>query len=266
MSSRIVIVDAPGQMCNQIWSYAPFLAYAKKMGSKVFVAGFHEYAHDFPLFERSSGVRIISRPWSNVLMALSRPALKSVIKGFGFDRYRERSFAIVDSWSAEKPEQELREMKSYVRDVFRLPNIDRSPGVPRVGLHVRRGDYRQWRGGKFFFGFDIYFNKSIELSSKLFPREEVEFAVASNVGANRLASRFPAAIYNPKSTAVQDLALLASCDVILGPPSTFSMWASFYNDVPLVVLAREDQEMPGVMPPYIVSQNYFSDGSSISGL
>jgi len=32
---------------------------------------------------------------------------------------------------------------------------------------------------------------------------------------------------------IEDLYTLASCDYIIGPPSTFTMWASFYGRVPL---------------------------------
>jgi hypothetical protein len=34
---------------------------------------------------------------------------------------------------------------------------------------------------------------------------------------------------------------LASCDYIVGPPSTFSLWASFYGQVPLCFLQKPDE-------------------------
>ena len=33
--------------------------------------------------------------------------------------------------------------------------------------------------------------------------------------------------------AIEDLYALARCDYLIGPPSTFSAWASFYGKVPL---------------------------------
>ena len=33
--------------------------------------------------------------------------------------------------------------------------------------------------------------------------------------------------------AVEDLYALAGCDLLIGPPSTFTQWASFYGKVPL---------------------------------
>jgi hypothetical protein len=34
--------------------------------------------------------------------------------------------------------------------------------------------------------------------------------------------------------------VLAACDLILGPPSTFSIWASYYGQVPLMQLDSRD--------------------------
>jgi hypothetical protein len=36
---------------------------------------------------------------------------------------------------------------------------------------------------------------------------------------------------------------LASCDYIVGPPSTFSLWASFYGQVPLCFLQKPDEPL-----------------------
>jgi len=33
----------------------------------------------------------------------------------------------------------------------------------------------------------------------------------------------------------------ARCDYLIGPPSTFTMWASFYGQVPLNIICRNDQ-------------------------
>ena len=35
----------------------------------------------------------------------------------------------------------------------------------------------------------------------------------------------------------EDQIILQSCDIILGPPSTFSMWASYISQIPLIKLS-----------------------------
>lgn len=39
---------------------------------------------------------------------------------------------------------------------------------------------------------------------------------------------------------VEDLYALAECDYLIGPPSTFTVWASFYGNVPLCHVHRPD--------------------------
>ncbi len=42
---------------------------------------------------------------------------------------------------------------------------------------------------------------------------------------------------------ITDLYTLAQCDYIIGPPSTYSMWASFYGNVPLLKIFSAVEEM-----------------------
>jgi hypothetical protein len=47
--------------------------------------------------------------------------------------------------------------------------------------------------------------------------------------------------------AVEDLYAFAGCDLLVGPPSTFTAWAAFYGEVPL--LHVEDPRAPLSLPP-----------------
>ena len=108
-----------------------------------------------------------------------------------------------------------------------------------------------------FFDFETMAIKARELADRLFPDSEIEFAVASNVRAEEFCKINKESIYYPNNSPLDDLGLLASCDVILGSPSTFSMWASFYGNVPLAFLLDANQEMPSRLPPHIVPQISF---------
>ena len=46
-------------------------------------------------------------------------------------------------------------------------------------------------------------------------------------------------IFDTKSGAVADMYTLAACDYILGPPSTFSGWASFYGGKPVFTMRSD---------------------------
>ena len=59
---------------------------------------------------------------------------------------------------------------------------------------------------------------------------------------------------------IEDVYALSQCDYILGPPSTFSMWASFIGDVPLRIVkyANENITLDQFSP--ILYQNVFKNG------
>jgi hypothetical protein len=40
----ILIIDAPGQLCNQLWTYAPVAAFSIKYKIPLRIMGFHDYA------------------------------------------------------------------------------------------------------------------------------------------------------------------------------------------------------------------------------
>jgi hypothetical protein len=44
-------------------------------------------------------------------------------------------------------------------------------------------------------------------------------------------------------SVVGDLYALARCDYIMGPPSTYTQWASFYGNRPMLCLESKDQRI-----------------------
>jgi hypothetical protein len=56
-------------------------------------------------------------------------------------------------------------------------------------------------------------------------------------------------IMSDKRHFITDMYVLAACDAILGPPSTFSIWASYYGRVPLMQLEHRDQQVE--IGPYV---------------
>ena len=53
---------------------------------------------------------------------------------------------------------------------------------------------------------------------------------------------------------------MSLADYIMGVPSTFSMWASFYGKVPLRILQYKDEKVQLNQFSAIVSQNEFENG------
>ena len=110
-----------------------------------------------------------------------------------------------------------------------------------IGLHMRMGDYRTWQGGKYFYPAETYAAKARELVAELAEKgKRVIIVPCSNEPIDTTAFA-GLRIQLPTGHFVEDLYLLAGCDYILGPPSTYSMWASFYGQTPLLHLASPEQ-------------------------
>ena len=99
-----------------------------------------------------------------------------------------------------------------------------------IGVHVRRGDYRGFQGGRFYYSWAQYRAVMTRVEAA-FPSENVSFLVCSDEPVPPEAFRGLDVVRGP-GHELEDLYALAACDRLVGPPSTYSAWASFYGDVP----------------------------------
>ena len=106
-----------------------------------------------------------------------------------------------------------------------------------IGVHIRRGDYKRFEGGKWFYTPEQYYEKMKELSAlKMFEGKKIAYVICTNEKNISFPAEGNFTIFNERRHFVEDLYLLSKCDYIMGPPSTFSGWASFYGEVPLYML------------------------------
>ncbi len=100
-----------------------------------------------------------------------------------------------------------------------------------VGVHIRHGDYRQFQNGKYFFSIEEYHTVMKNLLN-YFPKDvKVTFLICSNEKQDFIFEDLDVVLGT--NHLIEDLYLLSKCDYIIGPPSTYNMWASFYGSVPL---------------------------------
>ena len=112
-----------------------------------------------------------------------------------------------------------------------------------VGVHLRKGDYRQFQGGRYYFHDEVYYDKMLQINN-LFQKKgkTVSFLLCSNDPISK--EKFGEFSINlGPGHPVEDLYSLAKCDYIIGPPSTYSMWASFYGMVPLLQIIDQNQKI-----------------------
>jgi hypothetical protein len=105
----------------------------------------------------------------------------------------------------------------------------------KLGVHVRRGDYNKWLNGKYFYD-DIDYVSLIKSFKNNFKLEFDVVIVTNDIKIDKdlyLKNLNNANLYFAEGNQEEDLYILSKCDYIIGPPSTFSLMASFYNHTPL---------------------------------
>ena len=102
-----------------------------------------------------------------------------------------------------------------------------------VGIHIRRGDYKKWNEGKYYFDDDFYKYLIKNLKNKLTNDNKEPFFIV--VSDEKINSKIGMDFFSGGSWQ-EDQILLQCCDLIVGPPSTFTMWASYISKVPLIEL------------------------------
>lgn len=101
---------------------------------------------------------------------------------------------------------------------------------------MRRGDYSTWHDGRYYYSLDQYADCCKTLM-KHFKDKKVVFFLSSNekLELGNSWGNIPNFILSC-STPIHDLYALSKCNYIIGPPSTFSSWASFMGNVPLAYI------------------------------
>lgn len=102
-----------------------------------------------------------------------------------------------------------------------------------IGVHVRRGDYKSWHNGKFYFEDETYLDLASQ-AARHFSRHGRSVGI---IGFSNEALNWPdeidgSPVLTPRGSWWEDYLAMSLCDLIIGPPSTFSGAASFAGDVP----------------------------------
>lgn len=117
----------------------------------------------------------------------------------------------------------------------------REAGNHIVGVHLRHGDYRGWKNGVHYFETEQYAHWMKELV-KLMPDKKLAFVICANDSIDQSYFEGLPTLNGPGSVEA-DLHTLSLCDAIMGPPSTFSTWASYHGRVPLCMLQHAGQKI-----------------------
>ena len=116
----------------------------------------------------------------------------------------------------------------------------------KLGVHIRRGDYRTWCGGRYFFDDNQYI-AVIQQFINLQQGKPVDVYICSNdpqLDKEKYSQQLRGTnVYFPCGTPAEDLCLLSECDYLIGPPSTFTLIASMYRDTPLYWMIDAQEQL-----------------------
>lgn len=273
----VVIASKPGQLANRLFVFSSFIANAKQYGYTVTNPAFDDFARYFPtltndLFCRypfkktriksvwlrkllytlsNYTVRLLYRfpfrlPWiSNIFLDWDKSLdLNDPV----FLQMAKKKILFVQGWQFQdkqnfaKFSQDIKKIftpgKKYLINIENLIKKAEGSGDLIVGVHIRQGDYKSFEGGKYFYSTEIYAEKMKQVKD-LFKNKSIVFLICSD---EKQDSEMFAGLKTLFGTGhfIEDLYILASCDYIIGPPSTFTMWASFYGRVPLYKISDID--------------------------
>ena len=259
----MIFVKGYGQMCNNILQYAHLYAFGKE--HKVTVVSLR-FSYKYRFFEICK--KWYHNPLTYILakLLITFRVITCIKDGSNIiqDQQLCKPWIIASAaWHLRYPDLFLKYRDDIARIFEIKPTIQAKVNCwmnthPQadinLGLHIRRGDYIRWQGGKYFFSDEVY-HRIIKDFIALHPNETINIYICTNDNALNIDG-FTAVhptTFLSEGSAIEDLQLLASCDYLIGVKSTFSLWASFYRRVPLYWIM--DKDVPLTAQSFV----YFDD-------
>ena len=107
-----------------------------------------------------------------------------------------------------------------------------------IGLHIRRGDYNEY-APQYYFTYEDYVLFIMKIIKYFKDENNIAFIICSDEKIDReLFEQYPC--YYSTGHYIEDMYILSKCNYIFGVCSTFSLWASFFGEVPLHTIENKD--------------------------
>lgn len=254
----MIFVTGFGQMCNNILQFGHFYAWGREYGANAIAMRFC-YKYPFFKINRQKGYN-----WFTYLFAKYGAKMKcfpavtfndeqSMIPE-RMNALRESRYVLAQGWFMREYELFLK-YRSEIRDLFKFnEKVNRIvdnlfSSLPEAGLtlgvHIRRGDYARWHDGKYLFRDEDYCSFITSFLS-IHPGKNIRILIATNdpsIDTGWYKNRIEVPVRFLSGNAGEDLCALSRCDYLIGPPSTFSLMASFYEDIPLYWVFDKNKEI-----------------------
>lgn len=266
----MLFVRDKGRMCNNLLQFGHVYAWAREHGRQ---AVSMRFAYKYPYFH------IGHTRWHNfVVYVLAKYAAKlGLLPIATFDNpasnpeaqhlLEQRRWLVVEGWEVRfydlflKYKDEIKALFAFTADIER--NVAEQTCVPLannevlLGVHIRRGDYKNWQGGRYYYDDDVYIDYIRRFAAS--QTQPVHVFICGN-DPSLDHQRYEASLPDVHITFAQgnpgeDLCLLSHCHYLIGAPSTFSLAASMYHDSQLCWMMSP--LAPDEQPQFDVFDNLF---------
>lgn len=277
----VIIVSREGQLANRIWHTTSFIANAKENRYRCYHLFFSEYieyfSESFSKHYNSNPVVFIKNKLLQKFILKTYRFLKKLklsnslifedinyqesysksntfnLNSSEFITKAKTKVVFISGWFFSDNHNFCKH-QNFIKSVF-TPNSSYLCSVRKnienlratsdllVAIHIRRSDYRHFNNGIWFYEIGTYYEKmhQLLLLNELKSRR-VKFIICSDEELK--SEEFKGLdVFCEKKSFIEDFYLLANSNYIIGPPSTFSMWASFYGSIPLFQITFPEQDV-----------------------
>lgn len=256
----MIFVRDKGQMCNNILQYGHAYAWAREHGRKSMSMRFaykYQYFHIcttrhhnffcylFAKFMLKSGL-MKSAQFHNLSTDHSQQEqLIQNHKNIVIEGWHIRYFDLFLKYKSEL--LQLFAFNKIVTDaVDKIIPQEHSGAEVNIGIHVRRGDYKRWANGEYYFDDAVYCDAAKRIFA-LFPKQKCNFYICGNdpqIEKDLYIKSLPQCrILFPNGNPGEDLCTLSRCDYLIGPPSSFSLVASMYGKARLHWIEHKNENL-----------------------
>lgn len=263
----IIISNKPGQLGNLLFIYANLLAYGTENNIRVFNPSFYQYQRYFETTSKRSYffyslcykfVFVIARVFDKLKMKFPFIYVKCLSSNEIFDldianeSLNSKMFCFLQGWLYRSDKLLIKhaalikafftpipELNSKI-DIFFKNKFDLTNETV-IAIHIRRGDYSNFEYGKYYYELFEY-KKIINDISILFNNQNLHFLICSNeqINLDDINTNNHKMTLAPNHELL-DMYCMTRCNYIVGPPSTYTMWASFYGNVPLCMIKDKNK-------------------------
>jgi len=245
----IILIEKYGGYCNRLFQSLHYQAFAiendiyflnpSMLGLLKFNNSFYYFldkVNNFFLSFLSRAIRYFFGK-NEVILQINSNNYIRIVNGWDF---RENQLT-------EKHHEKLKQIYTFKKNkISKKANLlanyleqQKNKGKYLIGLHIRRSDYKLWNNGKYYFSDQYYEFVIRKLRTNFTKINKNPFIVV--VSDEKVSSKIGFDFISNGSWK-EDQIVLQNCDILVGPPSTFSMWASYISQIPLIELTSEEKK------------------------